>query len=58
MKKLKISEPKTIADVKEADLKETQQAKEKLKVLKLKYANLATEYEAAKKERNETAYCD
>ena len=58
MKKIKMSEPKTIADVKEADLKETQQAKIKLKALKLKYANLVTEYEAAMKERNEPAYCD
>lgn len=53
MKRLEISEPKTIADVKEASLKEIQQAKEELKSLKAQYANLATEYDAAMKERNE-----
>ena len=36
MKKIKMSELKKIADVKEADLKETRQAKVKLKALKLR----------------------
>ena len=38
--------------MKEAGLKETQQAKEVLKTLKTKYANLVTEYATALKKRD------